>query len=422
MFLRRWLPPFAAAIPLMFAAPLAFAQDHWPQFRGADGAAASETRFPARWTDKDYRWKLELPGLGYSSPVVWGDRLYVTSANEENGTILIQCLNAASGAEVWQRKFEGTTYSKNKVNSYAVSTPAVDAERLYVTWASPKSYLVVALDRERGNEVWRKDFGPFVSQHGFGASPILFDGRLIVPNEQEMGSGVEPKSFIVALECKTGKVLWQTPRRTDRAAYATPCVFQPENGPPQLILSSSAHGVYSLEPTSGKVSWELPVFEKRVVGSPSLAAGLIFASAGEGGTGREMVAIRPGDAVKNVQASVAYKIPTPIPYVPTAVAKGPLVFLWHDNGMVTCLDAASGKLRWRERVGGSYHGSPVRAGDRIYCMSREGDMAVVAAAEKYELLARFPLGDRSQSTPAIAGGTMYLRTATHLMALPAEAP
>jgi outer membrane protein assembly factor BamB len=161
----------------------------------------------------------------------------------------------------------------------------------------------------------------------------------------------------------------------------------------------------------------MPLFTYRVVGSPIIASQLIFAAAGTGGVGRQMFAIRPGDPERGLEPQVAYEIKGPIPYVVTPVAKDPLLFLWNDQGIVTCLDAPTGKIRWRERLGGDFFASPVRVDDRLYCISRKGEMVVLAAAEQYRLLARFDLGERSQSTPAVAGGMMFLRTHTRLMAI-----
>ena len=266
-------------------------------------------------------------------------------------------------------------------------------------------------NKRRDGNFGERNLGPFVAEHGFGTSPLVFEDLLIVPNEQDGSSSID------ALECQNGNARWHTERRTKKAAYSTPCIFQPENGKPQLILTSWAHGVSSIDPRTGKSSWEMPLFTNRVVGSPIIASGLIFAAAGTGGVGRQMFAIRPGDPEYGREPQVAYEIKGPIPYVVTPVAKDSLVFLWNDQGIVTCLDAPTGKIHWRERLGGDYFGSPVRVGDRLYCISRKGEMVVLAAAEQYRLLARFDLGERSQSTPAVTGDTMFIRTLTRLMAI-----
>jgi outer membrane protein assembly factor BamB len=285
-----------------------------------------------------------------------------------------------------------------------------------VSWLSAGKYLIAALDQIGGREVWRRDLGPFAAQHGFGASPIMVEELVIAPNEQD------GPSSIVALDCRTGEVRWTQPRRTEKAAYSTPCTFRPEGGAEQLIFASWAHGVYGLDPQSGKTNWELPVFQHRVVGSPMIVGGLVIAQSGEGGVGKQCVAVRPGEPAKAVQAKLVYEVSGPIPYVPTPVAKGDLLFLWSDAGIVSCLDAPTGKLHWRERVGGSYFSSPVRVGDRLYNVARDGRVVVLAASKSFAKLGESALGEPSHSTPAVSDGVMYLRTVRHLMALGPSSP
>ena len=410
MMYCRSVLPVVFGLALTFTG-LAFGQN-WPRFRGPNGAGVSEaTTIPVRWTTEDYHWRVELPGIGYSSPVVWGDRVVVTSAEEEDATQRIGCLRTSDGGLIWKRDFPSTTHPKHRFNCYASSTPALDADHVYYCFATPEKYTVIALTQSEGREVWRRDLGPFESQHGFGASPMLFDDLVILPDEQD------GESSVVALDRTTGEIRWRAKRRTAKAAFATPCLYQPETGPPQLILSSWAHGIGSLDPRTGKPNWEQAVFKYRVVGSPAIAAGLIFGYCGTGGVGRQMFAVRPGNPATGAKSEIAYEVQGSLPYVCTPVAYGNLLFAWFDRGVVTCLDAPTGEIVWRERIGGDYFGSPVRVGDRLYCISREGEMVVLAAAREFQELARIDLEERSNSTPAIADGVMYLRTVSHLMAI-----
>jgi outer membrane protein assembly factor BamB len=236
-------------------------------------------------------------------------------------------------------------------------------------------------------------------------------GLVILTNEQD------GPSSLIGLDAATGAERWKTPRESKKTAYCTPCLFETPGGAPQLIVTSFAHGVSSLDPRSGKSLWELPVFTYRVVGSPLVSGGLIFATSGGGGTGKPFVAVRPGNPARGTKPEVAYSLPRRAPYVPTPVAKDGLLFLWGDQGVVKCLDLASGAERWEERVGGNYFGSPVRVDDRLYCISRDGELVVLAAADKYRLLARINLEERSHSTPAVSNGLIYLRTVSHVMAI-----
>lgn len=398
-----------AILLLLLAAPAA-AQE-WSRFRGPNGSGESEAQgIPVQWTEKDYRWKVELPGAGYSSPVLWADRLIVTSAMDNDATLVVQCLEAATGKTIWRRAFASRTHDKHQFNGYASSTPAVDAQRVYFCYANPRKYTVAAVELADGRDAWSRDLGPFRSEHGFGSSPLLYGGMLIVANEQDGPSSV------VALDAATGQDRWTCARRTEKAAFSTPCVFEPEGGPAQIIVSSWAHGPSGIDPKTGRMLWEAPVFRNRVVGSPLVAGGLVFATAGTGGIGRQMVAVRPGDAA-GTKAEVVYEPSGSLPYVCTPVARGDLLFSWFDKGVVTCLDVPTGKTHWRERIGGDYFSSPVRVGGRVYNATRDGEMVVLAAEKEYKLLARFPLGERTHATPAVAGGVMYLRTVSHAMAV-----
>ncbi len=401
---------------LWFAQPVA--GQEWTRFRGPNGSGQSDAiTIPATWTTRDYNWRVKLPGIGYSSPAIWGNRIFLTCGDQEDATQIIRCLDTSDGSLIWKRLFESTPHHLHNYNAYAVGTPTLDKDHVYMSWATPEEYVVLALDQKKGRQVWRRNLGPFVSQHGFGSSPILFEDLLILANDQ-LG-----KSFAVGLDRRTGETRWKTDRRSVKTAYSTPCIYRPNGGSPQLILSSTAHGVTSLDPRTGKLIWELgDVFDQRVVGSPLVVGELILAYCGTGGRGTRTLAIRPGDPDIGVEAEIAYEIKGSLPYVCMPVAYGDLLFLWYDQGVVTCLDAPTGKIHWQQRIGGNYFGSPVRVADRIYCISRDGKMVVLAATDKYKLLARINLEERSNSTPAIADGVMYLRTASHLMAIGGQKP
>jgi outer membrane protein assembly factor BamB len=391
----------------------ALAVEQWGRFRGPNGSGVSEDGgIPVVWTDADYRWKVQLPGVGSSSPVTWCGRVFVTSASEETGNQYIQCLRTNDGSEVWRREYPGAVYPKHKFNHFAASTPVVAGGQLFATWVTPEGYLAVGLDLD-GKEMWRRNLGPFVAEHGFGASPVVYKDLVILPNDQDGTSSV------IALDRQSGETRWQVQRRTEKTAYATPCFYTPDGGSTQLILASWAHGLSGHDPLTGKTLWELPVFQHRVVASPTIASGLIVQGAGTGGAGKRMVAVRPADPDKEIEAKVVYEVDSAIPYVPVPVCRGDRLFLWSDKGIVACLEAGTGKVIWRERVGGDYFSSPICVGDRLYNSTRDGKMMVVAATDKFEKLGEIDLGEATNSTPALSvgGGTMYVRTYSHLMAV-----
>jgi outer membrane protein assembly factor BamB len=384
----------------------------WTRFRGPNGSGISSAKtIPTKWTDADFNWKTALPGAGHSSPVVWGDRIFLTTGDDQAQKVWLMCIGVSDGHVLWQKGFPLTPYHKNSYNTFASGSPAVDAARVYACWSAPASYRLVALTHD-GEKVWEKELGPFVSQHGGGASPIVYQDQVVLANEQD------GPSFLIAVAAATGKTLWQTPRNTNQTAYATPCVYEPKDGPATLIFASQAHGLAAVAPDSGKVAWELPdLFDKRVVSSPVLAAGLIIGTCGSGGGGNYLVAVTPGDAAKDRKPAVAYTIRRSAPYVPTSVCVGDRLFLWSDAGIVSCVQAASGEVKWQERVGGNYFSSPVWVDGRLFGISTKGEVVVLEASDRFEILARNPLGETTHSTPAVAGGRMYIHTAKHLISV-----
>jgi outer membrane protein assembly factor BamB len=402
---------------LFFLSIASASGENWSRFRGPDGAGQSEnSTIPSAWTEDDYLWRVELPGIGHSSPVVWENQVIVSSALQTGSKKITQSLRATDGSLLWETRLQAGPYTLGRSTSFDTASPTVDEERVYLTWVSEDRFHVASLDRHTGEELWRRDLGSFKAQHGPGASPIRFEDLLIVPNDQ---SG---PSSALALDPKTGETRWRVDRRTVKTAYSTPAIYRPDSGVAQLILASTAHGISSLDPTTGRLNWELPdVFGTiRVTGSPVVAGGLIFGQCGSGGSGKGMVAVRPPNGATGKPAEVAYQVEGSIPYVPTPVASGNWLFLWSDSGIVSCIDSRTGERVWRERVGGNYFGSPVRVGDRICCISREGEVVVLAAKPEFQLLGRVDLQEPSHSTPAVADGVIYLRTFSNLMALAAK--
>jgi len=411
-------------VALVFAESAALAQE-WTRFRGPNGSGESETTtIPASWTEKDLNWKVELPGQGHSSPVLWGDKIFLLSADPENATRYVLCLSAADGSTIWRRDYPGVTHKLHLKSSYASCTPACDARQVYVAWSDPEHTRLFAFDHA-GNEKWSIDLGPWVSQHGFGTSPMLYDDLVILTVSQEPSKNPadprEPKeSFIVAVEQSGGKIRWKTPLKVDTACYTVPCLRKNDAGEEELISLSTVEGIFALDPRTGRQNWAAPgVFTMRTVSSPVLAAGMIFGSTGAGAGGHYVVALKPGPS-----PSIAYEIKEQAPYVPTPVTKGDLMFLWADkSGVVACTSAATGKQIWQKRVGGAYYGgSPVRAGDKLFIVDESGTVYCLAASDQFKELGRTELGEASRSTPAIAGGRLYIRTISHLYSVGGKSP
>ena len=404
------------ALIVLISAPLARSQE-WTRFRGPNGAGQSEaTTIPAAWGPQDYLWKVELPGQGNSSPVLWGERIFLTSADPDDGTRHVLCLSARDGRTLWQQDFPSQTHRVHQQNTLASSTPAVDGDRRVLRLGHARGIDALGARSRRPAEV-AVELGPVVSQHGFGTSPIVYGELVILTVDQDSDS------FVIAVDRASGEVRWKAPRKVHpefNASYAAPCILHRDGAQDQLITSGWAHGVTSIDPANGRTNWEAAVLERRPVGSPIIFDNLMLANCGEGSGNNTVVAVRPPSAAGS-EPEVVYTIDkTSAPYVPSLVAYGRLVFLWGDQGIVTCIDGNSGKIQWRERVGGNYFSSPVRVADRVYCVSVDGEVVALAAANEYKLLGRSPLGETSRATPAIAGGRMFLRTESHLVAVGQE--
>lgn len=424
-----WLLLLTGSLPTVAAAAAAADGGNWSRFRGPNGSGVTDEAVPVRFAEADYDWKTALPGQGHSSPVVWGDRIFVTAADEDSGERLLVCVNAGDGTIAWQSPFELKPFHKHGDNSYASSTPAVDDKHAYVQWTTHEQFSVVAV-RHDGTEAWRADLGPYKTQHGGGGSPVVHGGLVIVNVDHD-----NPGSFVAALDRETGKVRWRTPRDSTRFSTSTPCVYTAADGREQLVFTTHANGFTALDPASGKVLWELPgVFPQRVVSSPVVGAGLIFGGCGEGPRGVCTVAVappppaeqaRPGEPViasaKDGEAKprVAYQLTSEVPYVPTPIVYKNWLFTWSDSGTVTCHVAATGERVWQDNVkgGGGFFGSPVCAGGNLYCVSKRGEVFVIRASDKFEPLARNELGEASHATPAVANGRLVLRTVGHLISV-----
>ncbi len=389
------------------------AAEGWTRFRGPNGAGIAEAaNLPVQWAEKDYNWRVTLPGIGHSSPVIWGDKIFLTSGDPKTAKRCVLCLKTSDGSVLWQREFDSKKHEMHESNSYGTSTPAVDAERVYAYWTTPEEVTLLALTHD-GKDAWRRGFGPFVGEHGSGTSPIVFEDMVILCNDTEANSS------LLALNRKSGETAWEIKRPKseveNRASYSTPIVYQPEGGSPQIVFTSRAWGMTSVDPKAGKVAWECrDAFPGRCVGSPILAGGLIIAACGTDAPA-QLTAVRP--PAKGAPAKVAWTLTESPPYVPTPIAKDDLLFLWGDAGRLLCLRAATGERVWKERLDAEFLGSPVRVGDRLYCISKKGEVFVIGAGDKYALLGHNPLGEASYATPAVAGGILYLRTFSHLISI-----
>jgi outer membrane protein assembly factor BamB len=376
---------------------------------------ATGQQFPANWDESDYAWTLDLPGEGHSSPVAWEDRLFVTSADRATGESVLMAIDAARGKLLWEERFGGSVYPIHLSNSFASSSPAVDAHRVYLAWIDEGRVQMSGLTHE-GERLWQQEIGSFQAKHGYGTSPVVLGERVLLAHDH-LGD-----SAVVALDGASGNLQWRLPRRSGDAAYSTPAVWTAPDGTQQVIVQSTAEGLAGLQPDTGKVIWQLAdVFPRRCVSSPLVAGDLVLGGSGAGSNGYSLVCVRPVTKPGSLPELV-YELRKSVSQVPTAVALGDLLFIWHDRGVVTCRDLTTAEPYWQERVGGRYYSSPVIAGEKIYCASDAGEVTVLAASIEYELLGRTALGETCHATPLVHRGHMIWRTVGRIASLPAEIP
>lgn len=412
--MRRTLPCLLALLTLSILRPAA-AQE-WTRFRGAEGAGIGRmTGLKAQLTEADYAWSVKLEGVGHSSPVLWGEKLFLTINSSDGASRRVECYDAASGKKAWAWEAPVEEHHLHKFNTFSSSSPATDADRVYIAWGTGTRTEAFALDHA-GKLVWKREWPEFTSDHGFAASPILVEGVLVLHTD----SLERKRSYVMGLDPATGKSLWQVERVTANpeekhiTAYSTPVAVTVE-GRTMVVVMQTNDGWKGIDPKTGEVFWGFDgEYTLRSVGSIASGGGLVFATVGSGSQGRDGVALRPkakGDP------EVAYKLGLSdgMGYVPTPLFFEGRLYLMVDSGILTCLDAATGKNLYKERVGGNFFSSPIVADGKILVLSREGELVMAKPGDAFEILGRSKLGDGASATPAVANNRLYVRTDTHLI-------
>jgi outer membrane protein assembly factor BamB len=387
------------------------AAGNWPRFRGPNGTGVSDDKnVPLQWTGKDVLWTAALPGAGNSSPIVWGDRLFIQTATADGMERVLLCLDVPTGKVRWQKSVPGHPAHIHPKNTLGSSTPATDGKRVYALFWDGQDIALHAFDLD-GNALWHTDLGPFTSQHGVGHSPMLYDGKVIVANDQD-GSAA-----IVAVDADTGKVGWQAKRQAFRTCYSTPFVLDNATDGPELIVASTA-GVSGYDPKTGTENWHwhwsFAGMALRTVASPIATAGLIVANSGDGSGARDTVAVKVGSKGEDTKENLAWEQRRDLPYVPCFLARGEYLYSVTDTGVAACRVAKTGEVVWSERLGSAMSASPVMIDGNVYACGEDGDVYVFAAEPTYRLLAKDSLGEPITATPAVADGRLFIRGKTHL--------
>lgn len=403
---------------LLFVLPSLFCSENWPRFRGNNGDGYSDCNIPHQWNESSYRWSLKLDEPGHGSPSVWGELVFLNSSTDQGKTRKVIAVEAKTGEVKWQRSYRSKTHKTHRFNSFASSTPALDEKRVYSVWGHATELLVTAHTHE-GKLLWERDLGGVKGGHGFAVSPIVFEDLLIVPNDQEKGGGAH-----YGLDCKTGEIRWKVPRASKRLTYSTPCIFTSPQGNPELIFTNWWLGFTSLEPKTGKKLWELSVFgrphSERAISSPIVAGDLVLGVCGFTTLDKHLVAIRPASASKDGQAREIWRMEETMPHIPSPLLSKNRLYLWADNGVITCLRPQTGEQVWKARVEGvkdTFFGSPILTGNTIFCISAYGQVVAIADDDEFQQLGTTDLGEVCRSTPALANGDLYLRTGERLLCI-----
>lgn len=402
---------------LTLALQVSAAAQEWARFRGPNGSGIGKlSGLPDAIGESDYAWKVLLPGPGHSSPVLWDNKLFLTViADGKERQVL--CLDALTGKIEWTWKDAVATHNLHQLNNFASATPTADARAVYLVWGSGERTEAIALDHQ-GNLLWRREWPTFSSDHGFGASPVLIEGVLVLHTD----SVKEKSSLVVGLDPASGETLWELARPTieeDRkhlTAYNTPIQVDVA-GEPVLVVFQTNDGWRGLDPETGSKYWHWPgAYKLRSVGSIIAMDNLVFASVGEGGNGKEGTALRlRADGPPEVAYSLG--ISDGLSYVPTPLFHDGHLYLWGDGGVMTCLDAASGTRIYRERIGGNFFSSPIIADGKILCCSREGEVVMLRLGKEFAILGRSQLGTCIQATPAVALNRLFVRTEDSLICI-----
>lgn len=418
----------AVAVLLIFSSAPAFA-DNWPQFRGPGSRGiSSETGLPITWTSQsNVVWRRPLPGPGHSSPIVWGDRIFLTAFKAGSGgagfvarsiaglmargvsvkgQLLVLCIDRVSGKVLWERAVPAESIEQvHPTNSPASPTPVTDGTHVYVYFGS---FGLVCFDFE-GRKIWEHRLGPFPNEWGSASSPILYGNMLI------LNCDTDAEDFLIAIDKTTGKTMWRTPRRATRA-WPVPMIWNAD-GHDQIVVNGSERAM-AYDPANGREIWTVDGLSTWVIPTPVAAHGLLFV-ASDGIGGDIIMAIRPGGRGNITNSHVVWRYHRSAPYNSSPIVAGDYLYAVKNGGIMTCLQAKTGQLVWQERLParGDYYASPLAAEGRIYVINEDGDVTVLAAKPSFEVLATNRMDERTMASPAVSGGRIYIRTDLALWAL-----
>lgn len=386
---------------------------YWPRWRGPSGQGhVPAAKYANTWSPtSNVKWRVPVPGAGNSSPIVWADRLYLTTAQNDGAKLSLIAFNRADGKQLWETVVpqQGIEQVHQK-NGYASATPVTDGRMIYASFGR---HGLVGFDMN-GKIVWHRRFGPIDNYHGPAGSPVLYKDRVFLYQDHE--ASPSQKAFVAAFDARTGNTVWETPR-SQTVGWGTPVVVH--TGTRDELIVNSQRQVTAYDPDTGKELWTVRGMTFEVIPTPVVGEGLVFASSGRAGP---TYAIRPGGSGDVTATHVAWSTPKGSPFVPSGVVHEGLLYLVNDmQSILTVYEARTGTLVYQGRMGVAqregFSASPVVVNGELFFTNDEGETFVVKAGREFQLLHTNSLGERTLASPALVDGIWYWRTAGHLVAI-----
>tara|TARA_B100000029_G_scaffold7960_1_gene8430 strand:+ start:141 stop:1400 length:1260 start_codon:yes stop_codon:yes gene_type:complete len=409
---RAQLVPLCSVLSCLLAVTTVTNAANWPDFRGPAGNGVVAAKLATDWSEsRNVRWKIAVPGRGWSTPVAFDDALWMTSAEEKGQSLLAVCVGLDGKIRHRVPLFRVEKPAPiNRLNSHASPSPVIEEGRVYVHFGTDGT---ACLDSQSGKVIWSRRDVNLDHQEGAGSSPILYGQFLIFHCDGR------DRQYITALDKKTGKTAWQVKRSIDlsttpshaRKAFSTPLVVGTDSDP--VLVSPAAQGCYAYDPRTGRELWHLRYKGFSAVPRPIASGGLVYVITDFARP--HLLAVRPGGRGDITDSHVDWKVTSQMPSTPSPVVSDGLIYTVSDRGgVVCCVDAGTGKLVWRHRLGGNFSASPIVAGGRLYFFDREGATTVMQAGRQARVLATSRLDDGLMASPAVVGNALILRTRTSL--------
>jgi outer membrane protein assembly factor BamB len=382
---------------------------YWSRWRGPSGQGlVTGTGYPDKWSaTENVKWKVPVPGSGNSSPIVWGDRIILTTAYDGGKRLSVLAYKRSDGSRLWEAFApDGGIEFVHEKNGHASATASTDGERIYVSFGSRG---LMAFDMD-GKLAWRQDLGPIRNYWGSAGSPLLYKDRVILYQDHSNGS------FVAAFDSRTGKQLWKT-RRDASVGWGTPVAIRA--GDHDEIVVHSSYRVQAYDADKGTELWRCNGNLMEVIPTPVVGFGMLFCSSGRAGP---TLAIKPGGKGDVTNSHLVWSSPRGSPFIPSPILYGDHLYMVNDmQSIVTAFDARSGQSLWQGRLGVAqregFSASPVAFDGKVFFTNDEGQTFVVRAGAKFELLHMNDIGERTLASPALVDGRWYIRTARNLIAI-----